>query len=54
MKEAKCISSSYGGSYENILATCLLDDTKSRKVLDEQGYNEFIVITALDILRNLK
>ena len=54
MKEAKYISSSYGGSYENILATCLLDDTKSRKVLDEQGYNEFIVITALDILRNLK
>lgn len=54
MKEAKCISSSYGGSYENILATCLLDDTKSRKVLDEQGYNDFRVITGIDILKNLK
>lgn len=54
MKEAKCISSSYGGSYENILATCLLDNTKSRKVLDEQGYNDFRVITGIDILKNLK
>ena len=54
MKDAKCISSSYGGSYENILATCLLDDTKSRKVLDEQGYNDFRVITGIDILKNLK
>lgn len=54
MKEAKCISSSYGGNYENILATCLLDDTKSRKVLDEQGYNDFRVITGIDILKNLK
>ena len=54
MKDAKCISSSYGGSYENILATCLLDDTKSRKVLDEQGYNDFRVITGINILKNLK
>ena len=54
MKDAKCISSSYGGSYENILATCLLDDTKSRKVLDEQGYHDFRVITGIDILKGLK
>lgn len=54
MRRAKLISVGYGSSYENILATCLVNGSKCRRVLDEQGYNEFRVITALDILRNLK
>lgn len=54
MKEAKCISSGYEASYENILATCLLDDIESRRVLDKHGYNDFIVMTGIDVLKNLK
>lgn len=54
MRKTKLISTTYGASYENILATCLVSESKCRRVLDEQGYNEFRVITALDILRNLK
>lgn len=54
MRSAKLISTGYGASYENILATCLVNGKKCRKILDEQGYDEFRVITAIDILRNLK
>lgn len=54
MRSAKLISNAYEAHYENILATCLVNGRKCKIVLYEQGYNEFRVLTALDILRNLK
>lgn len=54
MNEVKLISEEKELDYGLFLATCLADDTVSKKVLENQGYNKFEILTSIDIIQNLK
>ena len=54
MNEVKLISEEKYLNYGLFLATCLTDDMLSKKVLQEQGYEKFRVLTSIDIIEKLK